>query len=232
VACRTSDDLVHWSDRQIVYTDYHQGTGYGPTESPFIVRRGDFYYLFIGPRPYDHPTDSLENWEHPGYVGTDVFRSEHRDLWTNADFVGHIAAHAPEIVRDADGDWFVSHAGILQGGLYLTSLTWLDSLDSGVSDEDLVVRPQMHLTQNYPNPFNPETTIVYHLPERARIQMIIYDVLGRKIRVLLNGIQQAGHHAIQWNGCDNAGFVVPSGIYICRIVDERNLHSIKLTVLR
>jgi beta-fructofuranosidase len=76
VVCRTSPDLINWSARQIVYSDLHTGTDYGPTESPFVVQRGNYYYLFIGPRPYDYPSESVPNWEHPGYSGTDVFMSD------------------------------------------------------------------------------------------------------------------------------------------------------------
>jgi arabinan endo-1,5-alpha-L-arabinosidase len=128
VAYRTSTDLVHWSDRAVAYRDFHVGTGFGPTESPFVVHRGAWYYLFIGPRPYDapHPPDE-PNWQHPGYVGTDVFRSSSFDRFTNADFVGHLPLHAAEVVQDDDGKWYASSAGIRQGGLYLTPLTWDDA---------------------------------------------------------------------------------------------------------
>ena len=58
--------------------------------------------------------------------GTDVFRSRFWNRWTEDDYVGHIQAHAAEVIRDENGDWFVSHAGIYRGGLYLLPLHWRD----------------------------------------------------------------------------------------------------------
>jgi len=115
VACRLSDDLVSWGERTIVFRDPSKGTYGGPTESSFVVRRGDYYYLFIGPRG--------------GYRGTDVFRSKDPFHWSIGDKVGHINAHAAEVVRDLDGRWYVSHCGWGQGGVYLAPLFWRDGLD-------------------------------------------------------------------------------------------------------
>lgn len=123
VAYRTSPDLSHWSDRHIAFADEHAGDEYGPTESPVVVARGGAYYLFVGPRPYDPPTAAMPNWEHPGYDGTDVFRSTRWDHWDAADLAGHLPVHAPELIAH-DGRWFVSHAGIKRGGLSLASLHW------------------------------------------------------------------------------------------------------------
>lgn len=115
VACRTSDDLVTWGERTTVFLDPSKGTYGGPTESPFVVRRGHWYYLIIGPRPV--------------YVGTDVFRSQAPFRWDEKDKVGHIASHAAEVVRDIDGRWYVSHCGWGKGGVYLAPLHWNDGQD-------------------------------------------------------------------------------------------------------
>ena len=125
VAYRTSPDLRSWRDRRIAYADLREGTAYGPTESPFVVRRGEVDYLLIGPRPYDAPTERQPNHLHPGYVGTDVFAARDWRGWTDADLVGHIPAHAAELV-EADGSWYVSSAGVGQGGLHLAPFRWLD----------------------------------------------------------------------------------------------------------
>jgi len=115
VACQTSNDLVHWGERRIAFTDPSVGKGGGPTESPFVVRRGSHYYLFLGPRG--------------GYVGTDVFRSDNPYHWSLDSKVGHIASHAAEVVRDKDGKWYVSHCGWGKGGVYLAPLFWNDGAD-------------------------------------------------------------------------------------------------------
>ncbi len=126
VACRTSHDLVHWSGRSVAYRDSHVGTEFGPTESPFVVQRDGGFFLFIGPRPYDRKFPQGRNWEHPGYVGTDVFYSRRWNEWTDADYAGHIHGHALEVVQDENGKSYVSSAGIAQGGLFLAELHWID----------------------------------------------------------------------------------------------------------
>jgi len=115
VACVTSDDLVTWKDKWVVFKDPSRGTCGGPTESPFVVRRGDYYYLFIGPRG--------------GYDGTDVFRSTDPFNWSLDDKVGHINAHAAEVVRDTDGKWYVSRCGWGRGGVYLAPLKWKEEVE-------------------------------------------------------------------------------------------------------
>ena len=123
VACVKSSDLIHWGKRTVVFTDPTVGTWGGPTESPFVVRRGQKYYLFIGPRD--------------GYDGTDVFVSDSPDSWQLEDKVGHIAAHAAEVVRDKDGKWYVSRCGWGRKGVYLAPLQWHDGLDD--ADTNIVV---------------------------------------------------------------------------------------------
>lgn len=115
VACVTSRDLVNWGDRRFVFVDPAKGKWGGPTESPFVVRRGNRFYLFIGPRG--------------GYDGTDVFVSSNPFQWSPADRAGHFPAHAAEVVRDQDGRWYMSRCGWGRGGLYLAPLTWHDGLD-------------------------------------------------------------------------------------------------------
>jgi len=120
VAYRTSKDLVNWSDRQIAFTDPITGKGGGPTESPFVVRRGPYYYLFL----------SMRHGYVPGfYADTGVFRSTDPFHWDLDDQVGSIDAHALEVIRDADGQWYISHCGWYQGGAYLAPLKWLDGQD-------------------------------------------------------------------------------------------------------
>jgi len=69
------------------------------------------------------------------------------------------------------------------------------------------------LTQNYPNPFNPTTEISYQLSENSTVSLDIYDILGRKVAVLANGVMAAGRHSITWNAQNAA-----SGTYFARLI--------------
>lgn len=73
------------------------------------------------------------------------------------------------------------------------------------------------LEQNYPNPFNPETTIRYQVPKDCRVSLIVYNTIGQKIRMLVDENKQQGRYTVKWNGYDNKGVKVGSGIYFIRM---------------
>jgi uncharacterized Ntn-hydrolase superfamily protein len=88
------------------------------------------------------------------------------------------------------------------------------------------------LNQNYPNPFNPSTTISYSLAQRAYVSMKIHDMLGREIRTLIAGDQAAGSHRTEWDGFDERGNRVPSGIYFYTLTAKGFRETRKLVMLR
>jgi len=69
------------------------------------------------------------------------------------------------------------------------------------------------LEQNYPNPFNPDTTIRYALPESSEVELTVFDVVGRKVAILVDSRQSAGEHFVTFRG-DH----LPSGLYIYRLI--------------
>jgi len=111
VAAVTSKDLVHWGNKRNVFVDKTSGTYGGPCESPFVICRGGKYFLFIGPRGV----------EHGEYVNTGVFASEDPFAFSEENQVGAIPSHAAEVVC-VDGQYYVTHCGWGQGGVYLAPL--------------------------------------------------------------------------------------------------------------
>lgn len=90
-----------------------------------------------------------------------------------------------------------------------------DVPDLAVSVEDEEIIPlAFDLAQNYPNPFNPETTISYRLAQQGEITIHIYNILGQRVRTLVDAIQPAGAYRVQWQGVDDRGLPVSSGVYI------------------
>ncbi len=73
------------------------------------------------------------------------------------------------------------------------------------------------LHPNYPNPFNPETTIKYQLPEAGEVNLEIYNVLGQKIKTLVQEFKEAGYHQVLWNGKRENGMLAASGLYFYRL---------------
>jgi len=85
----------------------------------------------------------------------------------------------------------------------------------------VVVRPSLPasyvLSQNYPNPFNPSTTIGYALPEESMVRLRVYDLRGGLVRTLRDRITEAGYYQATWDGRDDRGIEVSSGVYVYRL---------------
>jgi hypothetical protein len=74
------------------------------------------------------------------------------------------------------------------------------------------------LAQNYPNPFNPATQISYSIPAGAtQVRLVVYDLLGHSVRTLVNGRMEPGTYSVSWNGLNDKGRAVSSGVYIYRL---------------
>jgi hypothetical protein len=98
-----------------------------------------------------------------------------------------------------------------------TQFTAIDLGTTGVKEVP-TIPTEFSLSQNYPNPFNPTTSIKFGLPVQASVTMEVYNVLGVKVRTLMHGeVMSAGIHQMEWNGKDDAGISVTSGVYLYRI---------------
>ena len=78
--------------------------------------------------------------------------------------------------------------------------------------------PFFVLMSNYPNPFNPVTRIPFRLLRDSHVHLAIYDVIGRRVKVLMDGDQEAGTYEAAWEGDDHAGRAVANGVYFCRLL--------------
>ena len=95
-----------------------------------------------------------------------------------------------------------------------------------------ILPEQCGLDQNYPNPFNPNTRIGYALPAKSHVTISIYDILGRKIRTLIDDIKPAGNHSAEWNGRNDQGVIVSTGIYFYRLKSDGLVESKKMLFLK
>jgi hypothetical protein len=91
---------------------------------------------------------------------------------------------------------------------------------------------EFRLYQNHPNPFNASTIISYDLPEDDRVKIEIIDMLGRSVRVLFDGFQQAGNHTLMWSGINSDGDPVASGIYFYKITTETHSSTKRMLLLK
>ncbi|MBD3348871.1 MAG: hypothetical protein GF400_06705, partial [Candidatus Eisenbacteria bacterium] len=101
---------------------------------------------------------------------------------------------------------------------------------------DLETKPEIprvfRLVQNSPNPFNPVTTVAYHVPQESEVSIRVYDVTGRLVRTLVDGMEEPGVHEAVWDGRSDRGESVGSGVYFC-VMEAAGFHdSRKMTLLK
>ena len=88
------------------------------------------------------------------------------------------------------------------------------------------------LAQNYPNPFNPTTTISFSLPAKGQARIEIYNVLGKLVAVPFDGVAEAGDHQVVWNGKNDTGEAVASGVYFYRLTADNYTDTKKMMLLK
>ena len=120
--------------------------------------------------------------------------------------------------------------GITKGSTFAIGSGFLvDSLVGRITIKviDLGTTPRVYaLMQNFPNPFNPTTTIRYDLPRATKVSLKVYDMLGREVATLAQGLLKAGNYQVQWNA------YVASGIYFYRLQTEEFVETKKMILLK
>jgi len=126
------------------------------------------------------------------------------------------------------------YQGTYQGGddAFVTKLYFdvADDISDEMTPSSLPEKPA--LDQNYPNPFNPSTEIGFDNPKSSFVSLDIYDVLGRKVSTLINEHLTAGSKQVQWNGRDNTGAEVASGVYFYRLRIGDHVEAKKMVLLK
>jgi hypothetical protein len=157
--------------------------------------------------------------------GINVYRAEGRE----EDYVRINSAMLPP---DYAGEWCDRQAR--PGRIYYYQLGAIDDDGEFLSPPVTVTTPWIKtaLYQNVPNPFYPATTISFYVPEEERITLVIYDVAGRVVRHLLDGNVRFGRTDVKWDGINDSGYRVGSGVYLCRLTAGKKSFVRKLTLLR
>ncbi len=134
-----------------------------------------------------------------------------------------------------DGSVVYVDATAETGGRYVYRLlSDPDGEDIHTSGEVYVPVTSASLSQNYPNPFNPITRIEYLVPEgeAQRVALVVYDVRGARVRTLVDGIVTGGKYVVDWDGRNDQGQTVGSGVYFYRLVERNFTRTRKMLLLK
>ena len=113
---------------------------------------------------------------------------------------------------EAEGSVSLSFSAMAAAKTFKDLLPYVVNSTEGVSIGEIA-----YGLGNYPNPFNPSTDIQYGLAEAGNVEIVIYNVLGQKVRTLVNGRKEAGNYVVRWHGRNDNGQSLPSGMYFLRM---------------
>jgi hypothetical protein len=171
-------------------------------------------------------------WGIPPEAGSQFDVSRARvDGETTGDFV----RIADDVRTGAAGELRLVDGAVQPGDRYLYRIESVD--DPSLSFTTVAVYvgiARAELGQNYPNPFNPTTTIEYLVPDGALqpVSLVVYDVTGARVRTLVDAPQRGGRYAVEWDGRNEIGQRVSSGVYFYRLVQPGFSSTRKMVVLK
>jgi hypothetical protein len=173
----------------------------GATWSAITVGTGTTYNIAVGGSGND------DFWM---ARGTDVFRSTNRGTTWTSSYTGTGTFYDVDFYTLGTNThgWGVKDNGNIVA--YYGAIT-------GVEEQILEIPQTFALMQNYPNPFNPTTTLRYGLPKDARVNLSIYNILGQRVATLKDEIQNVGYYDVVWDGRNDFGSQIASGVYFYRI---------------
>ena len=162
-------------------------------------------------------------------LGFDILRSRSED--------GTYTKITEELVPvDSEGQYDFIDKNVQVGVRYYYKLE--DVNLNGIRTEhgpiavEITAPETFELSQNYPNPFNPETKIRYQLPNSGKVVVKIFDILGREVKSLVDEKLEAGFHEVTWNGRNNSGTRVSSGVYYYQIRSGEFKHTKKMILMK
>lgn len=103
---------------------------------------------------------------------------------------------------------------------------------SNIEDQETTPPTEYQIYQNYPNPFNPSTTVKFEINQLSNVTIKVYNILGKEIKLLLQENLPTGEHTVQWDGTDNEGSPLPSGVYFIQMTAGNFRQSIKAILLK
>jgi len=204
------------------YYDNSEGTmlyGIASTMNADVLVEANYFHNVLAPTQVGYGSSAAGDLVELNNIfigsGAPETQGEVFDPAAYYDYTADMAADVPEMVMTYSG------AGIL------------DLLNTTSANESYATVPErFSLNSNYPNPFNPITTIPFSIRTSTSIRLDIYDVKGQMVKNLLNEWVYSGDYQLAWDGRDNAGQSMESGLYMCTLRSGNAFQSIKMLYLR
>jgi hypothetical protein len=115
----------------------------------------------------------------------------------------------------------------------VADLEYMAAISTNLSELTLRALPTVYsLNQNFPNPFNPTTTIEYSIPQSGNVELVVYNMAGQKVRTLIEQSQSAAFYKVVWDGRNDSGEAVASGLYFYRLVSGNFSKIAKMTLVK
>jgi hypothetical protein len=195
------------------------------------------------PEPGVIVLETIEGWEWEPYMGGTIKYVAHADAAKQGIFDLQLSSKGvpttpgvySNTVANAEAEWYKIDSGEYvvdtKKGKTAASLT-ISTEDIVVEVEEAAVPTAYALSENYPNPFNPTTTIEFAIPVAGNVELVIYNINGQKVRTLVNETKDAGFFHVTWDGRNDLGETVSSGIYLYRLVSGNFNKMEKMTFIK
>lgn len=159
--------------------------------------------------------DEIQNWYQQSLTGTEAGLAA---SWN---------------MNEGNGGLIGNLTGLPGEGM-LQDVLWCQGTPFQTPVDDPGVVPQLTRLEAtcYPNPFNPETTIRFVLPDAGPVRLTVYNIRGQQVRSLLNQTMTVGEHAVVWNGCDDSGSAMSSGVYLFHLHHGTKMVSGRMLMMK
>ena len=235
----SGDFIIAWADwrnsQSDIYAQRYNSTG--ETEGiNFRVNSATGYISWRYPSVALTPSDEFViTWTH----NNDIIAQEYNSSGVAVDgnFLVNNYSTASQNRSDVSSTgaytyfvWQDYRNGVTNPDIYAKVVTW--GWSEVPEDREDGVSGEFALGQNYPNPFNPQTSISFHLKQSGKVSIRVYNILGQRVRDLVDGYYQNGEHKADWDGKDDNGKDVSTGIYFYQIKTENSIQAKKMVLLR
>jgi hypothetical protein len=240
-----------WDNNTVILADSFKLVGSGNTVNPIEVSTGSLPSADVAAEPNEgvlvkirnatlmglNPYDaSFDDGSGECLVDGDFMLSADQDpnttFYVNDD-AGYLVAFGDTLYP---GDRVDMIQGIFTFSFGTYKIEVRDGDDFGVKvgvDPDFKpIALTYKLDQNFPNPFNPETRIYFQIPQSHNVRIVVYNMLGQKVRMVTDSHFTPGNHVVNWDGRDDVGNAVPTGVYVYRIMAGEFIAAKKMLLVK